>query len=141
MENYMFPPWSDFIPREILFADSLKTNPRISPDGKRVIYQVLENNLLNFRVKTAGEEDDRTVISVKQKCISNYFWHNNTSILYLYDETGLKNFLLFRLDLETGEIKTLTCKDANVVIIKHDRNYPDEMIIAVNHPPLTAPAV
>ena len=132
MEHHAFPPSSDLIPREILFAESLKTNPRISPDGKRVIYQVLENNLLNFRIKTTGEEDDRTVISVKQGCISNYFWHNNTSILYLYDETGLENFLLSRLDLETDEIKTLTCKDANVVIIKYDRNYPDEMIIALN---------
>ncbi|MEQ8190078.1 MAG: sigma-70 family RNA polymerase sigma factor [Candidatus Eremiobacterota bacterium] len=131
MENHI--PSSELIPREILFAESLKTNPRISPDGKRVLYQVPENNLLNFWIKTAGEEDDRLVFTIKQTCISQYFWHNDTSVLYLHDETCSGNFLLCRLDLETGEIKILTsCKDSNVIIIKYDRNYPDEMILSIN---------
>jgi len=51
----------ELIPREVLFGNPVKTNPRISPDGKMMAYLAPVKNVLNVWVKTIGKEDDRVV--------------------------------------------------------------------------------
>jgi hypothetical protein len=50
-------PTVDLIPRRVLFGNPVKTNPQISPDGKRLAYLAPVNNVLNVWVGAVGSDD------------------------------------------------------------------------------------
>ena len=72
------------IPRELLFGNPEKANPRISPDGARLAYLAPDpNGVRNFWVRTVGNNDDRVVTSDPKRDISMFFWRgdNRTSFI------------------------------------------------------------
>jgi len=126
------------IPRRLLFSDPLKNNPRISPDGKKLAYLSQNNNLLNIYIKTIGEDDDRSVLSIKNGSINTfYFWATDKYIIYLQDTAGNENWLIYKLNIETSEVKCLIPnKEVKVKIVKYSVHFPSEMIIAIYNNPL-----
>ena len=122
------------IPREILFGNPVRTNPQISPDGKRMAYLAPIENVLNIWVKTIGREDDRVVTNDRDRGIRIYFWaHDNKHILYLQDFGGNENWRLYAVNLETNETRDLTPFDnVQVRIVDHNKHFPNELLIAMN---------
>jgi len=122
----------ELIPREIIFSEPQKSNPKISPDGKRLAYLAPVNNIMNIWVRTIGKDDDRTVTNLKKRGIDHYIWATNKYIVYLNDINGDENWLLYRLDMEKVETKTLTPKNMNVRFFHSDiRNYPGELLASM----------
>ncbi len=125
------------IPRKLLFGSPVKSEPRISPDGKRIAYLASFNNVSNIWVKTPGLEDDRVVTTENKRDIYiHHFWaHDNRHIMYIQDEDGNENFNLFRVNIETGETVNLTpYKDVQVrgTVSHFDKNFPGELLIEMN---------
>ncbi len=48
----------ELIPRELLFSAPVKCMPKISPDGKKLVYLSMENNIMNLLIKTTGIKAD-----------------------------------------------------------------------------------
>ncbi len=131
------------IPREILFSNPLKFNPKISPSGKKIAYIAPVNNVLNLWVKTIDKEDDRPVTCLKKnglrvltgiqkKDTTNYMWLTDRYIVYFHDTDGYINYNMYRINIETMEIKNLTpYKGSRVRFSKYNSDFPYEMIISI----------
>jgi len=124
----------ELIPREVLFGNPAKTNPQISPDGKKLSYLAPVDNVLNVWVGTVGAEDYRAVTRDRDRGIRIYFWaEDNKHILYLQDIGGNENWRLYAVNLETDEIKELTpFEEVQVQIVERDKHFPDELLIGMN---------
>jgi len=122
------------IPRTVLFHNPEKTNPRISPDGKRLAYLAPDEGVLNVWVRTLGEEDDRVVSKDRQQGVRTLLWApNSEQILYLQDTDGDLNWHLFSVDLQTNTVRDLTAmEDITARIIAVNHKYPDEILIGLN---------
>jgi RNA polymerase sigma factor (sigma-70 family) len=124
------------IPRKVLFSAPVKYNPKLSPDGKKLAYLAPVDNIINIWIKTIGQEDDRVITGLKKTGINynNYYWANNKYIIYLQDINCDENWLLYKLNIETEEIKLLTpYKNTKVKLIAfNNESFPDELIISMN---------
>ena len=82
----------ELIPREVLFADPVRTSPSISPDGTKLAYRLFEDGYDTILVKYLDQ--DRDDIPVQQPGTpGNYrfFWAgDNKHILILQDYLGMK---------------------------------------------------
>jgi RNA polymerase sigma factor (sigma-70 family) len=124
----------EIIPRELLFSEPLRCNPKISPDGTKLAYIASVNNIMNLWIKTIDKDDDRVITDFKKSSIFLYVWINNTYIIYLQDAEGTEEWLLYKLNIETGEVKILTpYKNIKVGFFSaHCEEFPHELIISMN---------
>ncbi|MEW5986755.1 MAG: S9 family peptidase [Chloroflexota bacterium] len=127
-------PEPPLIPRTVLFGNPVKANPQISPDGRRLAYLAPINNVLNVWVRSIDAEDDRVVTHDELRGVRVYFWGGDSQrILYLQDVGGDENWRLYGIDLNTGEAADLTpFSDVQVQIVERNKNYPNELLIAMN---------
>jgi Tol biopolymer transport system component len=130
INNSSFP---ELIPREVLFASPLKTNPQISPDGNMLSYIAPLDNSPNIWVETIGKEDDRAVTEDKPGKIIYYRWRNSKEIIYFRDKDGNELWHLYKVNIDTGEVKCLTpYKNVSVKPLAFDKNFPNHVIFAMN---------
>ncbi|MFH1878291.1 MAG: S9 family peptidase [Candidatus Omnitrophota bacterium] len=124
----------DMIPREVLFGNPVKANPKISPDGSFISYLAPVNNVLNIMVKSVNKDDDRAVTCDSNRGIRRYFWGRDSKrIFYLKDRDGDENWRLYDVDLDTLKERDLTpFENARVDVLGHDKFVPDGVLIAMN---------
>jgi dipeptidyl aminopeptidase/acylaminoacyl peptidase len=123
------------IPRDVLFGNPDRANPRISPDGKRLAYlRPDDKNVLQVWVRTIGKDDDRPVTQDPKRGIRQYFWaYDNKHLLYLQDADGDENDHLFAVDPEAKTTRDLTpFAGVKVSGIDLDRKFPDEVAVGLN---------
>jgi dipeptidyl aminopeptidase/acylaminoacyl peptidase len=122
------------IPRNILFGNPVKANPRISPDGTRMAYIAPVNNVLNVWVGSANKDDAQPVTQDKDRGVRFYFWaQDNKHILYIQDVGGNENWRLYATNLETGETRDLTpFENVQARVVEVDKHFPNEMLIGLN---------
>jgi dipeptidyl aminopeptidase/acylaminoacyl peptidase len=128
------PGEPELIPKDVLFGNPEKARARISPDGEKMAYLAPVDGVLNVWVKTIGRDDDRSVTTDDDRGIFLYFWgQDSNSILYLQDEAGNENWLLYSVDLGTGGERELTpYEDVQVRVIDYNKRHPNTMLIAMN---------
>ncbi|HZJ57003.1 MAG TPA: S9 family peptidase [Clostridia bacterium] len=126
---------ADLIPREVLFADPVRTSPSISPDGTRLAYRLYEDGYDTILVRDL-EQDRRDIVVQQPSTPGNYrfFWAgDNKHILILQDSLGDENYHLYASNIETGKIKDLTpYDDIQAMVIEASSKRPDEVLIALN---------
>lgn len=125
---------STLIPREVLFGNPLKMQPRISPDGTMMAYVAPVDNVLNVWVGTVGEDNARPVTKDSERGIRIYFWaQDNRHIMYLQDTGGNENWRLHAVNIETSESRDLTpFENVQVQVIDQSKHFPDELLIGLN---------
>ncbi|UCD65215.1 MAG: S9 family peptidase [Candidatus Zixiibacteriota bacterium] len=125
---------SKLVPREVLFGNPEKAGPQLSPDGKMMSYLAPVDDVLNVWVGTIGVDDVRSVTKDTLRGIRRYFWSADSKlIMYLQDKGGDENWRLYSVNLETDEIRDLTpFENVQVQIVNRDKNFPDELLIAMN---------
>jgi dipeptidyl aminopeptidase/acylaminoacyl peptidase len=128
------PGEPELIPKDVLLGNPEKAKARISPDGEKMAYIAPLDGVLNVWVKTVGQDDDRAVTGDTDRGIFLYFWgQDSNSILYLQDAAGDENWLLYGVDLETGEERTLTpYEGVQVRVIDYSKHHPNTMLISMN---------
>lgn len=122
------------IPKKVLFGNPERTNPQISPDGKRMAYLAPVNNVLNVWVGVVGEDNYQPVTKDTDRGIRFYFWAaDNKHIMYIQDMGGNENWRLYATDLETEETRDLTPFDnVQAQIIERDKHFPNELLVGLN---------
>ena len=87
------------IPREVLFGNPERTQPRISPDATRLAYLSPVDGVLNVWVGSVGGDDFQPVTEDRERGIRLYFWaEDDRHILCLQDGGGDENWRLYSVD-------------------------------------------
>ena len=123
------------IARDVLFGNPERTNPRISPDGKKMAWLAPDKkNVLQVWVRTIGKDDDKMVTADKKRGIRQYFWTEGSKVLiYGQDLDGDENFHLYGSDLETGNVRDYTpFQGVRADPQGTDPAFPDEMLVGMN---------
>jgi len=123
------------IPRDVIFGNPERQDPKISPDGKRLAWIAPDKkNVLQVWVKTIGKDDDRVLTADKKRGIRNYFWvWNNEDLIYLQDNDGDENFHLYSANLKSGETRDLTpFQGVRAFPAGLEPKKPNEMLVALN---------
>ncbi len=122
------------IPVENFFKNPEKTAFCISPDGNYISYLGPYETRLNIYVQKVGEgQTPVRVTSDTERDISNYFWKNDNTLLFVKDSGGDENFKLYAINKDGSNKRELTPeKNVRIEIIDELRDFPDEVIIAMN---------
>ena len=106
----------------------------MSPNSKKLAYLSPVNNVVNIFIRSTFKDDDRTITDFKKRGIIFFHWASDKYIVYIQDKAGDENWHLYKLNVETGEIKTLTpYKDIKVRFFHCNTDkFPDQVIISMN---------
>ncbi|HYJ82772.1 MAG TPA: S9 family peptidase [Allosphingosinicella sp.] len=124
------------IPREKIFGNPTKAAGRLSPDGKWLSWIAPRDGVLNIHVAPAADPSAvRALTSETKRPIRQYFWSpDSRQILFINDKGGDENFLLYGVDVESGEQRTLTpFEKTRVQIINISNEVPDRILVGVNN--------
>ena len=124
------------IPRDALFGNPTKAQGRLSPDGKWLSWLAPKDGVLNIWLAPRDDLDAaRVLTNSTDRPIRDHFWApDGGSIGYIQDKGGDENFLLYRVDLETGEERTMTpFENTRVQIIGASETIKDKILIGVNN--------
>ena len=122
------------IPREILFGNPDRDNPRLSPDGKHLAYLAPDKGTLNLWISSVGRPDDRVITRDRNRGIRYYAWaQNSRQLLYVQDKEGDENWHVYRVDLDSNDVRDMTPFDGvQARVIGLRPSHPDEVLLAVN---------
>ncbi len=129
------------IPREVLFGNPDRANPRLSPDGRRIAYLAPDHGTMNLWINTVGLPDDwhrqlagRVITQDRNRGIRRYVWaENSKQILYIQDKAGDEDWHVYCVTLESGEVRDMTPFDGvQARIIALSPKHPDEALVALN---------
>ncbi|HKZ26644.1 MAG TPA: prolyl oligopeptidase family serine peptidase, partial [Rubrobacteraceae bacterium] len=128
----------EIIPREVLFGNPEKAQPRLSPDGKRLAYLAPVDGVLNVWVgamdSPIGGEDYRPVTKDHKRGIRIYFWaEDNEHIVYLQDAGGDEDWRIYATDPETEETRDLTpFEEVQAQLLAKNKHFPDTLLVGLN---------
>ncbi len=100
------------IPMKDFFKNPEKVAYRISPNGEYFSYLGPYENRLNIFVENLKTGDSKRITSDTSRDITQYFWGNDNTILFLKDDKGDENFKLFSVDKNGNNLKNLTPFDS-----------------------------
>lgn len=123
------------IPRQLLFGNPERTEPRLSPDGEKLAWLAPDaRDVRQIWVGTRGAENGRGVTADRKRGISFYGWSwDSRKILYLQDSDGDENYHLFAVDLETGNTRDLTpWQGVQAAFVASSHKHPDHLLVAIN---------
>jgi dipeptidyl aminopeptidase/acylaminoacyl peptidase len=124
------------IPREKIFGNPTKAAGRLSPDGKWLSWIAPKDGVLNIHVAPAANPAAvRALTSETKRPIRQYFWSpDSKQILFINDKGGDENFLLYGVDVTSGEQRTLTPFDkTRVQIVNISNEVPGRILVGVNN--------
>jgi dipeptidyl aminopeptidase/acylaminoacyl peptidase len=123
------------IPREVLFGNPERANPKLSPDGKRLAWLAPdEKNVLQVWVKTIGAQDAKKVTADPKRGIRQYAWaQDDRTLLYLQDSDGDENYHVYGADLLAGNVRDLTpFQGVRAEIVQVSPTVKDRFLVGLN---------
>ncbi len=118
---------------EDFFKNPDKSSYQISPDGKYFSYLAPFERRKNIFIQKIGEEKALRITDETERDINGYFWANKNRLVYVKDNGGDENFLLYAVDKDGRNSKNLTpFEGVRIEIIDDLENIEDEMIIGMN---------
>ncbi|MFP4026615.1 MAG: S9 family peptidase [Candidatus Brocadiia bacterium] len=124
------------IPREVLFGNPDRTQPKISPDGKWLAWLAPDEGVLNVWLAPADDPDAAEPITEdRDRGIRMFTWpHTGDHILYIQDQDGDENWRIYATDIESKETRDLTpFDDVQARFQKISPRYSDEILIGLNN--------
>ena len=124
------------IPRDALFGNPTRAQGKISPDAKWLSWLAPHEGVLNIWLAPAHDPDKaRVMTKATARPIRQHFWPGDAkSLLYVQDKDGDENFLLYRIDLETGEETTLTpFENTRVQVVGASETIKDRILVGLNN--------
>ena len=124
------------IAREKIFGNPTRVAGRLSPDGKYLSWIAPRDGVLNVYVAPASNpEAAKPLTDERKRPIRQYFWSpDSRQILFINDKGGDENFLLYGVDVATGEQKALTpFEKTRVQIVGISSTVKDRMLVGVNN--------
>jgi dipeptidyl aminopeptidase/acylaminoacyl peptidase len=124
------------IPREKIFGNPTKTAGRLSPDGKYLSWIAPRDGVLNIYVAPASDpKAAKALTNERQRPIRSYFWApDSKQILFINDKGGDENFLLYGVDVASGQQRALTpFEKTRVQIVGISNQVKDRILVGVNN--------
>jgi len=124
------------IPREVLFGNPERAAGQISPDGKWLSWTAPVNGVMNVWLAPASNPGAaKPVTNEKVRPIRQYFWSpDSRTVLYIQDKGGDENFLLYGVDVASGQEKLLTpFEKTRVEIVGISPLVPGRILVGVNN--------
>ncbi len=124
------------IERQILFGNPSRVAGQLSPDGKWLAWIAPRDGVLNVWVAPiSNPSKGKPLTDEKKRPIRGYFWApDSQSILFVNDKGGDENFLLYGVNVSTGEQKTLTpFEKTRVYIMAVSNTVKDRILIGLNN--------
>lgn len=129
-------PEVPLIERAKLFGNPVKAQGRISPDGRWLSWLAPRDGVMNLWLAPASRPGDaRPMTAEKARPISQYLWaQDSRALLYVQDKAGDENFLLYRVDIESGADTCLTpFENTRVVIVGTSVTKRDRVLVGLNN--------
>jgi dipeptidyl aminopeptidase/acylaminoacyl peptidase len=123
------------IPREILFGNPARTDPKVSPDGAQLSWLAPDkSNTLNVWTSALDGTNAHCVTSETGDPIEWYTWAGDGKhILYLHDNAGDEIPHLFSADLTNGNVRDLTpFRGVRAQNVLTDSRHPAAVLVAMN---------
>jgi len=124
------------IERAKLFGNPTKVGGQLSPDGQWISFIAPRDGVLNVWVAPIATPDQaRPLTAEKGRPIRQAFWSpDSKSILFVNDKGGDENFLLYGVNVATGEQKALTpFEKTRVQIVGTSETIKDRILVGVNN--------
>jgi dipeptidyl aminopeptidase/acylaminoacyl peptidase len=129
-------PEMPLIERAKLFGNPVKAQGKISPDGRWLSWLAPRDGVMNLWLAPAADPADaRPMTAEKARPISQYLWAaDSRALLYVQDKAGDENFLLYRVDVESGADTCLTpFENTRVVIVGTSVTKQDRLLVGLNN--------
>lgn len=127
------------IPREVLFGNPERVQPKLSPDSKRLAWLAPDKNgVLQVWVKTIGGSDDKMVTADKKRGIRRYEWaQDDRTLLYMQDADGDENWHVYGVDLGSGPtagaVRDFTpWQGVRAELEDVSQDFPDRILVTIN---------
>ena len=123
------------IPREVLFGNPERADPRISPDGSQLSWLAPDKNgVLNVWVSVIDGANPHPVTKETDYPIHYYRWAaDGKHILYLHDNNGNEIDHLFSADLTSGNVRDLTpFRGVRAQNVLTDSQHSKSLLVALN---------
>ena len=124
------------IERAKFFGNPTKIAGRISPDGQWLSWIAPKDGVLNVWVAPASDPSKaKSLTDEKQRPIRSHFWSpDSKSVLFINDKGGDENFLLYGVNVATGEQKSLTpFEKTRVQMLGYSDDVKDRILVGVNN--------
>jgi len=123
------------IPREILFGNPERADPKVSPDGSQLSWLAPDKNgVLNVWVSAIDGASPHPVTNEPGYPIHYYRWAaDGKHLLYLHDNNGDEIDHLFSADLTSGNVRDLTpFRGVRAQNVLTDSQHPQSLLVALN---------
>ena len=127
---------SPLIPRGDLFGNPTRAAGKISPDGQWLSWLAPKDGVLNIWIAPADNPDQaKAMTDATDRPIRQYFWSpDSQSLLYIQDRGGDENFLLYGVNIASGEETTLTpFENTRVDIVGGSESIRDKILVGLNN--------
>lgn len=127
---------SPLIPRGDLFGNPTRAAGKISPDGQWLSWLAPKDGVLNIWMAPADNPDQaKAMTDATDRPIRQYFWSpDSQSLLYIQDRGGDENFLLYGVNIASGEETTLTpFENTRVDIVGGSESIRDKILVGLNN--------
>ncbi|KAG0055183.1 hypothetical protein BGZ83_009359 [Gryganskiella cystojenkinii] len=127
-------PIPTLIPRKVIFGNPTRTQPRVSPDGKRIAFIAPKDNVLNVWVSPVeSPKDAKCITNDTKRGIRGFQWTFSNQIIYGQDKNGDENWQTYLVNIDTDEVRNLTPFDGTTTSpVKFSPTRPDEILIMMN---------
>jgi dipeptidyl aminopeptidase/acylaminoacyl peptidase len=124
------------IERAKLFGNPTRAQGRISPDGRWLSWLAPRDGVMNLWLAPAdAPADARPMTAEKVRPIGQYLWApDSRALLYVQDKGGDENFLLYRVDIESGAEACLTpFENTRVLIVGTSVTQRGRILVGLNN--------
>lgn len=129
-------PAPPLIERAKFFGNPSKINGRLSPDGQWLSWIAPRDGVLNVWVAPVGNPSQaRPLTAEKLRPIRSSFWSpDSRMLLFVNDKGGDENFLLYGVDVASGEQRIYTpFEKTRVEVLNISRKVKDRILIGINN--------
>jgi dipeptidyl aminopeptidase/acylaminoacyl peptidase len=124
------------IPRTALFGNPSRSGAQISPDGRWLAWMAPHEEVMNVWIAPAADPGAaRRMTSAAERPIPSYFFApDSRSLLYVQDKAGDENYLLYQVDIDSGEERSLTpFENTRVQIVGMSHAIKDKALLGLNN--------
>ena len=123
------------IPREALFGNATRQGGQISPDGNWLAWMAPHEDVMNVWLAPASDPAAaRRMTSATDRPIPTYFFApDSRSLLYIQDKAGDENYLLYPVQIASGEERCLTpFENTRVQLMGSSHAIKDKVLVGLN---------
>ena len=126
----------ELISRDDLFGNPLRSGGKLSPDGQWLGWMAPHEGVMNVWLAAYDDPDNpRLMTSAKDRPIPTYFFSPDSSALfYVQDKAGDENYLLYKVDIASGEESCVTpFEKTRVQLVGGSETIKDKFLIGLNN--------